>query len=71
MNLKHKPTAFMPVETMYAVERSWGMSKAAWMDVAWDLMQERLGTENAEEIAPELKRRCDLICSYRTNRLYR
>jgi hypothetical protein len=67
MNLKNQPTVFMSPEIMYVVEREWKMSKAAWMDVAWDLMQQLCGTEDVETIVKALKERADLIKQYRAD----
>ena len=65
MNLKNQPTVMMPEELMFDVERTWGMSKAAWIDVAWDLMQQTCGTDDHSQISAALKERADLILMYR------
>lgn len=68
MNLKNQPTVMMPTDIMYDAERQWGMSKAAWMDVAWDLMQQLCICEGKDanyEVTKVLKDRCELIQMYR------
>jgi hypothetical protein len=65
MNLKNQPTVMMPADMMHDVEREWKMSKAAWIDVAWDLMQQLCGTEDQQQIAKVLRERADLILMYR------
>ena len=65
MNLKNQPTVFMPVDTMFDVERDWSMSKAAWMDVAFDYAKQICGTEDTAEVMKELHSRAELIRMYR------
>ena len=65
MNFKNQPTVFMPAEQMYDVERCWNMSKAAWMDVAFDYAKQICGTEDVAEIMNELQTRAQLILLYR------
>ena len=65
MHLKNQPTVMMPEDLMYDVERTWKMSKAAWMDVAWDLMQQIMGTEDSDLIEAGLKERAELVQMYR------
>lgn len=65
MNLKNQPTVMMPADRMYDIEREWKMSKAAWMDVAWDLMQQACGTDDLATIEKALKERAELIQMYR------
>lgn len=70
MHLKNQPTVMMPKELMFEVEREWGMSKAAWIDVAWDVMQQLLVCEGVpendhEQISKALKDRAELIQMYR------
>lgn len=65
MNLKNQPTVMMPSELMFDIERDWKMSKAAWMDVAWDLMQEMIASSDHLLIEQRLKERAELIQMYR------
>lgn len=70
MNLKNQATVMMPTDLMYKAEREWGMSKAAWMDVAWDLMQEMSASDSFEQkfdeiIERRLKARAELVLMYR------
>ncbi|MEH2501272.1 hypothetical protein V1290_000083 [Bradyrhizobium sp. AZCC 1578] len=65
MNLKNQPTVMMPADLMYEVEREWKMSKAAWIDVAWDLAQQICGTEDQAAIEKVLRERAELVLMYR------
>jgi hypothetical protein len=70
VNLKNQPTVFMPPICMFEVEREWGMSKAAWMDVAFDYATQISGADitTADGIAEamnELQNRAELIRLHR------
>jgi hypothetical protein len=66
MNLKNQPTVFMPEDQMSDFEQSGNMSKAAWMDVAFDYATQICGadvttTEGVAAVMKELQSRAELI----------
>jgi hypothetical protein len=64
MHLKNQPPVFVPHECRAEIEK---LSKAALMDIAWDyaLQLSGAGEFDADTIMSELRKRIDLIQTYR------
>jgi hypothetical protein len=64
MNLKNQPPIFVPHEYRGEIER---FSKAALMDIAWDLAQRcaQMPDDRPRQIMEELRKTADIVMTYR------
>lgn len=64
MNLKNQPPIFVPREYRGEVEK---LSKAALMDIAWDLAQRcaQMPDDRPRQIMEEFRKAADIVTTYR------
>lgn len=62
MNLKNKPPVFVPRCYAAEVEK---MSKAALMDLVWDLAVALTGTEDEPAVMKTVRERAEIVLRYR------
>lgn len=62
MNLKNKRPVFVPREYQAEMEK---LSKAALMDLVWDLLAARHGETNYEGIITEFKQQAEIVLMHR------
>lgn len=62
MHLNNKPPIFVPFEFQREIET---LSKAALMDLAWDLIAPTIPSGSPDDIMSELRKRADIVVSFR------